>query len=225
MRFLQQIQSILHKDLLIEFRNKDIIISMLIFSLTVVVIFNFVFEPGSTEIRATAPGILWVAFAFASTLGLGRSFAREQENGVMQGLLLCPVDRSTIFAAKTIGNVIFITLVELITLPIMVVLFDLPMQRLLPWLVLILLLGTIGFATVGTLFSAIAANTRSREVMLPILLFPVSVPVILASIKSTAYLVSGRALSDIWSWMRLLVVFDLLYFFACYLLYEYVVEE
>jgi len=225
MRFLQQIQSILYKDLLIEFRNKDIIISMLIFSLTVVVIFNFVFEPGSTEIRATAPGILWVAFAFASTLGLGRSFAREQENGVMQGLLLCPVDRSTIFAAKTIGNVIFITLVELITLPIMVVLFDLPMQRLLPWLVLILLLGTIGFATVGTLFSAIAANTRSREVMLPILLFPVSVPVILASIKSTAYLVSGRALSDIWSWMRLLVVFDLLYFFACYLLYEYVVEE
>jgi len=225
MKAFRQIASILHKDLLQELRNKDIIISMLVFSMTVVVIFNFVFDPGSAELRASAPGILWAAFAFACNLGLNRSFAREQENSLMQGLLLCPVDRSLIFTAKVIGNLVFITLVELITLPIMMVLFDLPIFPRLGWLLLILFLGTLGFATVGTLFSAMAANTRSREVMLPILLFPVLVPVILSAIKSTAWLLSARSLADIWSWMRLLVVFDILYFVACFLLYEYVVEE
>jgi heme exporter protein B len=225
MKHLRHIQSILHKDLLLELRSKDIITSMLIFALTVVVIFNFVFDPGSEEMKASAPGILWVAFAFASNLGLSRSFAREQENSMMQGLLLCPVDRSVVFTAKWLGNLIFISLVEMVTLPIMIVLFDLEIGSHLPLLLFILLLGTIGFATVGTLFSAIAANTRSREVMLPIMLFPVTIPVTLAAIKSTAYLLSGREFSDIWSWVRLLLIFDILYFVACFLLYEYVVEE
>jgi heme exporter protein B len=225
MKHLRHIQSILHKDLLLELRSKDIITSMLIFALTVVVIFNFVFDPGSEEMKASVPGILWVAFAFASNLGLSRSFAREQENSMMQGLLLCPVDRSVVFTAKWLGNLIFISLVEMVTLPIMIVLFDLEIGSHLPLLLFILLLGTIGFATVGTLFSAIAANTRSREVMLPIMLFPVTIPVTLAAIKSTAYLLSGREFSDIWSWVRLLLIFDILYFVACFLLYEYVVEE
>lgn len=225
MNALRQIYTILHKDLLQELRSKEILTSMLVFSLTVVVIFNFVFDPGSAEMRTTAPGILWVAFVFASNLGLSRSFAREQENSMMQGLLLCPVDRSALFAAKVIGNVLFITLVELITLPVMIVFFDLQVGSAWPTLLAILFLGTLGFATVGTIFSAISANTRSREVMLPIMLFPVTVPIILASIKSTAYLLSGREFADIWSWMRLLVVFDVLYFVVCFLLYEYVVEE
>jgi heme exporter protein B len=225
MNALRQIGSILRKDLLIELRSKEILTSMLIFSLTVVVIFNFVFDPGSAEIRTVVAGILWAAFAFAGNLGLNRSFAQEQENGMMQGLLLCPVDRSLIYAAKTTGNVIYIMLVELITLPIMIILFDMQIGNRIGWLLLILLLGACGFAGLGALFSAMAANTRSREVMLPILLFPVSVPVILSCIKSTSYLLSGRALSDIWPWLRLLVIFDVLYFVACFLLYEYVVEE
>lgn len=225
MNALIQLYTILYKDLLQELRSKEILTSMLVFSLTVVVIFNFVFDPGSAEMRTTAPGILWVAFVFASNLGLSRSFAREQENSMMQGLLLCPVDRSALFAAKVIGNVLFITLVELITLPVMIVFFDLQVGNGWPTLLAILFLGTLGFATVGTIFSAISANTRSREVMLPIMLFPVTVPIILASIKSTAYLLSGREFADIWSWMRLLVVFDVLYFVVCFLLYEYVVEE
>jgi heme exporter protein B len=225
MNTLRQVYTILHKDLLLELRSKDIVSTMLIFSLTVVVIFNFVFDPGSDEMRTSAPGILWVAFAFASNLGLSRSFAREQENSMMQGLLLCPVDRSAVFSAKVIGNVLFISLVELITLPVMVVFFDLSIGAV--WLPLLatLFLGTMGFATVGTIFSAISANTRSREVMLPIMLFPVTVPVILAAIKSTAYLLSGRDMGQVWSWLRLLIAFDVVYFFACFLLYEYVVEE
>lgn len=222
---LTQLYTILHKDLLQELRSKEIVITMLVFSLTVVVIFNFVFDPGSAEMRATAPGILWVAFVFASNLGLSRSFAREQENSMMHGLLLCPVDRSLLFTAKVIGNILFITLVEIVTLPVMVIFFDLEVGRLWPLLLAILLLGTAGFATVGTIFSAISANTRSREVMLPIMLFPVTVPIILAAIKSTSYLLAGRELADIWPWLRLLIGFDVLYFFVCFLLYEYVVEE
>ena len=205
MNTLKQIVSILYKDLLLELRSKDMVTSMLIFSFTVVVIFNFVFEPGSEEMKTTAPGILWVAFAFAGNLGLSRSFAREQENAMMQGLLLCPVDRSAIYTAKVLGNFLFITIVEWVTLPVMVVFFDLSISAVLLPLLITLLLGTFGFATVGTIFSAISANTRSREVMLPIMLFPISVPIILSSIKSTAYLLDGRAFADVWSWQRLLI--------------------
>ncbi|MBN2356171.1 heme exporter protein CcmB [candidate division KSB1 bacterium] len=225
MNTLKQIVSILYKDLLLELRSKDMVTSMLIFSFTVVVIFNFVFEPGSEEMKTTAPGILWVAFAFAGNLGLSRSFAREQENAMMQGLLLCPVDRSAIYTAKVLGNFLFITIVEWVTLPVMVVFFDLSIGAILLPLLITLLLGTFGFATVGTIFSAISANTRSREVMLPIMLFPISVPIILSSIKSTAYLLDGRAFADVWSWQRLLIGFDIIYFIVCFLLYEYVVEE
>ena len=225
MSALSQFYAILHKDLLQELRSKEIVTAMLVFSLTVVVIFNFVFDPGSSEMRTTAPGILWVAFVFASNLGLSRAFAREQENSMMQGLLLCPVDRSALFTAKVFGNLLFILLVELITLPVMIVFFDLAVGGRWLLLIAILLLGTFGFATVGTIFSAISANTRSREVMLPIMLFPVTVPVILAAIKSTAYLLAGREFGDIWPWLRLLIGFDVLYFFVCFLLYEYVVEE
>lgn len=221
----RQIFGILRKDLLIELRSKEIIMTMLMFALTVAVLFNFVFDPGSVEIKTTTPAIFWVALIFAGNLGLGRSFSREQENGAMQGLLLCPVDRSLIYAAKMLGNMIYITAVELIVLPVMVVLFDLSLGD--RWLLflLILFLGSWGFSGLGTLFSAMAANTRSREVMLPILLFPVSVPVILAAVKSTAYLLNGRDWPEIWSWLRLLMVFDVLFFTICFLLYEYVIEE
>lgn len=225
MNALRQIGAILHKDLLLELRSKDVVTTMLIFSLTVVVIFNFVFEPGSAEMMTTAPAILWVAFAFAGNLGLGRSFAREQENSQMHGLLLCPVDRSAIYAAKMAGNFLFITIVEWLTLPLVVVFFDLTISNIWWPLLATLVLGTLGFSAVGTIFSAISANTRAREVMLPILLFPVSVPVILASIKATSYLFAGRAMTDVWSWLRLLIAFDVIYFIVCFLLYEYVIEE
>jgi heme exporter protein B len=224
-RALTQIITILRKDVLIEMRSKEVVITMLIFSLAVVVIFNFIFDPGSELVQSAAPGILWVAIMFASNLGLARTFAREQENGMMQGLLLCPVDRSFIYLAKVIGNIIFIFFVELVTLPIMIALFDLAVQNRLTVLLFILLLGTAGFASVGTIFSAISANTRSREIMLPILLFPITIPVMLASIKSTTYLLGGNEIQQVWPWIRLLLGFDIVFFVVCFILYEYVVEE
>lgn len=222
---LKQILAIIQKDLILEMRSKEIIVSMLVFSLIVVAVFNFIFDPGSEQIRTTAPGILWIAIIFASNLGLSRSFAREHENAHMQGILLCPVDRSLLYIAKVIGNIIFITIVEIISLPVMVVLFDLQLHGTLPFLLLILFLGTLGFAGVGTLFSTISANTKSREVMLPILLFPVTIPIILAASKSTSYLLAGRDISQIWSWMRILIIFDVIFLVVCFLLYEYVLEE
>ena len=222
---LSQILAIVHKDVLLELRSKEIITSMLVFSLIVIAVFNFIFDPGSEQIRTTAPGILWVAIIFASNLGLSRSFAREHENAMMQGLLLCPVDRSLIYIAKVIGNVLFITIVQIVAVPIMIVLFDLDVSGILAPLILILFLGTIGFAGLGTIFSTISANTKSREVMLPILLFPVSIPIILAATKSTSYLFSGKPFSETLSWLRILVGFDIIFLVICYLLYEYVLEE
>ena len=144
---------------------------------------------------------------------------------MMQGLLLCPLDRSLIYVAKVTGNVIFITIVQIVMLPIMAVLFDLSIGRVLLPLLAVLFLGTLGFAGVGTIFSTISANTKAREVMLPILLFPVAIPIILAATKSTTYLLSGRELSQSWPWIRLLILFDIIFLVICFLLYEYVLEE
>ncbi len=221
----QQFYAILRKDLLMELRSKDIISSMLVFSLIVVVIFNFIFDPGSGQMKTMTPGILWVAIIFAGNIGLARSFAREQEQGMMHGLLLCPVDRTIIYLAKVTGNIIFILLVQLVTLPVMIILFDLEPGVVFGPVLLVLFLGIFGFASVGTIFSTMSANTKSKEVMLPILLFPIIVPILLAATKSTASLLNGNGLADTMSWIKLLIGFDLIFFVVCFLLYEYVLEE
>lgn len=222
---LRDIGTIIYKDVLMELRSKDILLSMLVFALIVVAVFNFIFDPGSEQMRTTAPGIMWVAIIFAGNLGLSRSFAREHDNALMQGLLLCPVERSNIFIAKLIGNIIFISIVVAISLPVMIVLFGIDISGVFGLLLLILILGIIGFAGVGTLFSTISANTKSREVMLPILLFPVAIPIILSATKSTTYLLNGTNLDNVWSWIKILIAFDLIFTVICFLLYEYVVEE
>lgn len=225
MNVLRLLFTIIRKDILLESRSKEIITSMIVFSLMVMAIFNFIFEPGSTQIHGTAPAILWVAFIFAGNLGLSRSFALEHDNAMMRGLVLCPVDKSTIYVAKVIGNIIFMTLVQLITLPVLMVLFDIELMPIWAPLLLILFLGSVGFAGVGTLFSTISANTKSREVMLPILLFPVSIPVILSAVKSTTCLFAGNQEEQLWSWLKILLAFDLIFLIASFLLYEYVLEE
>ena len=223
---VSKILTILWKDLLSELRSKEITSAMLVFSLTVVVIFNFVYEPGSGQARESAPGILWVAFTFAGVLGLNRSFARELESGAIYGLLSTPVDRSLLFIAKMIGNIIFMLIIELITFPIFVVLFNLSIAGKLLNLSLVIFLGTIGFAAVGTLFSTIAANTKAREVMLPILLFPISVPVLLAAVKGTSQILNQSANWDkLLPWLKVLIGFDVIFIVACMMLYEYALEE
>jgi len=219
-----QIWTIIRKDVLVELRSKDIIISMLVFGLIVLAVFNFVFEPGSSALRQTVPGILWVAILFAGNLGLHRSSVREFENAMIQGVLLCPIDRSYIYIAKVTSNVIFMIGMEIIILPVMVVFFDLTVSDLLPFLG-VLFLGTLGFAGVGSLFSTMSAQTKSREIMLPVLLFPICVPIILAATKSTAVLLDSQNTQDIGMWIRLLIGFDAIFLVVCFLLFDYVLEE
>ncbi|MBI5166739.1 MAG: heme exporter protein CcmB [candidate division NC10 bacterium] len=226
MGYTVRLWAIIYKDLVSEFRTKELFSSMFVFALLVLIIFNFAFSPGTRELQlVTAPGILWVAFTFAGALGLGRSFALEREKDCIHGLMLCPGDRGIIFLAKFLGNLLFMGAVEVITLPLFAIFFNVRILPILPSLTLILFLSTIGFASVGTLFAAMAAATKTREVLLPILLFPVAVPVIIAAVKSTGRVLEGRPLSEIAPWLNMLLSFDVIFLVICYITFEYVVEE
>ena len=173
--------------------------------------------------KMVVPGIVWVAITFAGILGLNRAFVIEQDKGSFAGLLLAPVDRSAIYFGKMLGNLLFILAVEVILLPLVLVLFNI---SLLSWQhLLVIFLGTYGFAAVGTIFSAIAVNTRAREVMLPILLFPVLLPVLVAGVKMTGALLDGETLSSMSNWLRLVALYDVGFTVLAYLTFGFVVEE
>ncbi|MFC1925556.1 heme exporter protein CcmB [Chloroflexota bacterium] len=214
---------ILWKDALSELRTRDIAASVLVFAVLVIVIFNFAFEPGTEQKELVAPGILWVAFTFAGVLSLGRSFVQEKEQGCLEGLMLCPVDRDIIYLGKMLGSLTFMLIVEAIVFPIFLMLFDLPLFT--PRLGLIAFLATVGFVSVGTLFSSLAVNTRARDVMLPILFFPIVTPVIIAAVKSSGLVLEGEPWSEINSWLLIMAVFDVIFLTASALVFGSVVEE
>jgi heme exporter protein B len=223
MNFWGAVAAIVWKDIRAELRTKDIFSSVFVFALLTVIVFNFAFELRVPAMRMVAPGIIWVAISFAGTLGLNRAFVIEQDRGSLAGLLLAPVDRSAIYFGKMLGNLIFMLVVEVILLPLVMVFFNLPLLR--GSHLLVLFLGTFGFAAVGTIFSAIAVNTRAREVLLPILLFPVLVPVLVAGVKMTGALLDGEALSTLGNWLRLIIVYNAVFTVIAYLTFGYVVEE
>jgi heme exporter protein B len=223
MSFLRQIAAIIRKDIIAELRTKEMFSSMFVFALLAVVVFNFAFELRVADAVTIAPGVLWVSVTFAGMLGLNRSFVLEKDRGCLDGLLLAPVDRSAIFFGKMLGNFLFITVVEAIILPIFSALFNVNLIQ--AWILVVLLLGTLGFSGVGTLFSAMAVHTRAREVLLPVLLFPVAVPALIAAVKLTAGLLDGQALADMANWMQLLVAFDVILIAVSYMTFDYVVED
>jgi len=221
MTFLAQVLAILWKDIRCELRSKQTWMGMGLFALLVLVIFNFAFDLRVDNKAAIAPGVLWVAFVFASLLGLGRTIAAEREKGSMDRLSLCPVDRKAIYLAKLLGNLLFIGVVEIVALPVFAALFDVPLfaGTLLP----IVLLGTLGIATVGTLFSAIAAATRARELLLPVLVFPLIVPVVISAVRATGSLMVP-ALNEP-PWIGLMAAFDIIFLSISMLTFEFVIEE
>lgn len=223
MNYLNKVLAIVWKDITAELRTKDIFVSMSVFALLALIIFQFAFDLRADNVVVVLPGVLWVAITFAGTLGLSRSFILEQDRGSMEGLLLAPVDRSAIYFGKLIGNLLFIFAMELVLLPLASVLFN--TWLLTPGLILVVFLGTIGFASVGTLFAALSVNTRAREVLLPILLFPIMVPVLIAGVRATGALLDGESLSEISHWLRLTVAYDAIFLAAAFLLFDYVVEE
>ena len=223
MSFWKAVTAIIWKDIRAELRTKDIFSSMFVFALLSVIVFNFAFELRVPDMKMVAPGIVWVAVTFAGTLGLNRAFVIEQDKGSLAGLLLAPVDRAAIYFGKMLGNLLFIVIVTVILLPLVMIFFNL---TLLTWQHgLVLLLGIYGFASVGTVFSAMAVNTRAREVMLPILLFPVLLPVLVAGVKMTGSLLDGNPLSEVANWLQLVAIYDVGFTVVAYLTFSFVVEE
>lgn len=223
MSFVRKVLAIVSKDLSAELHTKEVISAMLVFSTLALLIFSFALDLRGAMAEAAAPGVLWTTIAFAGTLGLSRSMAREEQSGCIDGLLLAPVDRTAIFFGKTLGNLIFMAVVEVALLPLFSVFFDVRLVR--PPVILVLALGTVGYGAVGTLLAAIAVNTRAREVMLPVLLLPLVVPVLIAAVQATSGLVEGATLSEVSGWTRILVVYDLVIVAVSLLTFGFVVED
>lgn len=223
MRAWRAVMAIVAKDVAAELRSKETLSTLLIFALMIVVVFNFAFELRVENVHQIAPGVLWVAFTFAGILALNHSFVMEREEGCIEGLRLTPVDRGAIYLGKFLGNTLFMLVAEACILPVFAVLFDVSILN--PALWLIVVLGTVGFVAVGTLFAAMTVSTRAREAMLPLLLFPITVPVLIAACKSTGQVLDGQPLSEVYSWLRLLLAFDIIFTVIALLGFEYVLEE
>jgi heme exporter protein B len=221
--FLKAVWAVVQKDLSAELRSRELLSAMLVFSLLVILIFNFALELDIGTRRSVTSGVLWATFAFAGTLGLNRSMAIEKDRGCLDGLLLAPVDRSAIYFGKVISNFAFMLIVEAIVLPVYSVLYSVNLFR--PGLLLVILLGSIGYTAVGTLLSAMSVQTRTRDVMLPILLFPVVIPVLIAAVKASGGYLTGAEMSEILPWLNLLIVYDVIFTSAAFMLFDSVVEE
>lgn len=225
MEYFKKVIVLFLKDLKIEFRTKEALNSMFVFGLLMIIVFNFAFDLTRIETLEIASGILWIAFTFSGILGLNRSFSFEKENSAIEGIILAPVDRSAVYLGKLMSNFSLMLLFEIVLLPFFIIFFNLRIFSDLPVLFLVMILGTLGFVTVGTIFSAVSANTRMREIMLPVLLFPVSVPVIIGAVESTSFILLGNNQELLWSWIQRLVGIDIIYFVASFLLFEYVIVE
>jgi heme exporter protein B len=222
---LAKIWAILRKDLLIELRTKDSLSAMLFFGIVVLVIFNFALESVRDSIRAAVPGVLWVSFAFSGTLGLNRMFAAEKENGCLQGLLMLPVDRGIIYLGKMLAATVFMLVTEAVIFIFALVFFNLSVWSEIPYLVLVFTVGTLGFTTVGALLSAISVNTRLREVLLPIILFPVILPILVNAVEATNIILNTVDYRPLKLPLTIMSVFTIVFATISYLLFEYVLED
>jgi heme exporter protein B len=222
---MQKIWAIFRKDLLIEFRTKDSMTSMLFFGIVVLVIFNFALGSLYETMRTAVPGILWVAFAFSGTLGLNRLFAVEKENGCLQGLLMIPADRGAIYLGKMLAASIFMLIAEAVIFVVGLVLFNLTVWAEIPYLVLVFVVGTLGFTAVGTLLSAVAVNTKLREVLLPLMLFPVILPVLINAVEATHVILNADDYQGLKLPLTIMSVFTVIFGTISYMLFERVLEE
>ena len=221
--FLRSVGAIVWKDLSAELRSRELLSAMLVFALLVILIFNFALELDSTTRRIASPGILWATFAFAGTLGLNRSMAVEKDRGCLDGLLLAPMDRSVIYFGKMISNLAFMLIVEVIVLPVYSVLYSTNLFNL--GLIGVILLGSIGYVAVGTLLSSMAVQTRTRDVMLPILLFPVVLPVLIAAVKASGTFLQGNPVAEAMPYINLLIVYNVIFIAVSFMVFDFIVEE
>jgi heme exporter protein B len=222
---MKKLWTIFRKDVRIEFRTKDSLTSMLFFGIVVLVIFNFAFGALYTTVRSAIPGILWVAFTFSGTLGLNRLFAAEKENGCLEGLMMTPADRGTIYLGKMAAASFFMLISEAVIFTVALILFNLTVWKEIPYLVLVFCLGTLGFAAIGTLLSAIAVNTKLREVLLPLMLFPVILPILIYAVEATDIILNAGDYGALKLPLTVMAVFTIVLGTVSFLLFEHVLEE
>ena len=221
--YLRSIAAIVWKDLAAEFRSRELIGAMLVFAALVILIFNFALELDIRTREAVTSGVLWVTFAFAGTLGLNRSMAIEKDRGCLDGLLLAPVDRNAIYFGKAIGNLFFMLIVEAIILPMYSVLYNVNLFQ--PGLIFVILLGSIGYSAVGTLLASMAVQARTRDVLLPILLFPVLIPLLLAAVKASNGFLLGFEMAEIMPWINVMIAYDVIFIAVAFMVFDFIVEE
>ncbi len=228
--FLHYVKVLAAKDVRVEFRSREIIYTMSFFAAMVVLLFSFAFLKQSAtsnemmDVSELSPGFVWVAVLFAGTLGLSRAFDRERETGTMRALLLSPIPRAAIFLGKSVAIAIMVTVVQLVVVPLVVLFFDAPLFNHPASLLCALVLGTIGFAVVCSVFAAMLLKTGSRDVLLPVVLYPILVPLFIAAIKATSASLEG-ALGDAWFWVRFLAVYDTIFLVAALWTFESLVIE
>lgn len=222
MAFLRAALTIALKDLRVELRSKEVINTALSFTLVVLLLFSFAFDPSDEETRTVAGGLLWVVFSFAGVLVLNRSFARETLNDCLDAMVASPVSGAPILLGKALSNAILLLVLELITLPIFGIFYNVRWTNGLGWLSLVFVLGTWGFTVVGTLFSALTVNVALREAMLPLLVFPITLPILMAAVELTTTLFSGEPIAQDLLWLRVLFGCDLIFTVLAGALVEYV---
>ena len=221
--YFRAMTAIIWKDMAAELRSRELISAMLVFSLLVILIFNFALQLNASVRADVTAGVLWVTFAFAGTLGLNRSMAIEKDRGSLDGLLLTPVDRSAIFFGKAIGNLIFMFIVEAIVLPVYSLLYNINLFH--PGLLLVVVLGSVGYTVVGTLLASMAVQARTRDILLPILLFPLVIPVLLPAVKASSGFLDLLEMRMIWPSLNLLFAYDVIFTALSFMFFDYVVEE
>jgi heme exporter protein B len=218
----RQVWAMVWKDLVVELRGREFLGAMVAFALITIVTLNFAFDLTGGEREASGAGGMWIAFLFAGMLGLGRSLAVERDRGTLEGLTLCPVGAGTIFLGKMISNLLFIVVVQMVSLPVFAALYNLPALR--AGVLAVAVVGALGFAALGTLFSAVASSSRAREVLLPLLLLPLAIPLVIGTVRVTTLVLEGRS-GDAWAWFNLLAAFDVIFVTLAYIVFDLVLED
>jgi heme exporter protein B len=222
--FARRALAVAWKDLLVERRSKETLNALIFFALLLLFVFQFALGPDRERLAGVLPGVLWLGFILSGLLALGRTFLVEREHDCWEGLLLAPGDKSAVYLGKLAGNLALMAVVETLVLALFVVFFDIDLGRAFPGLVVVVALGTLGLAAVGTLFAAMTAHVRAREVLFPVLLLPVQVPVLLATVKATEALLAGEPLGAVAHWVKLLAAADVVYLAVGVLTFDAILE-
>jgi heme exporter protein B len=224
-RSIDVVLAVAGKDIRAELRSRTALLTALVFAALVLVIFNFARDPTAVSAATLAPSVLWVTFALAAMVAMNRAFTVERENGALDGMLLAPISREAVFLGKLLANLAFVGAVELVTLPLFTLFFNLSVWSILPGLLAVMALATIGFVALGTIFSAMAVRTRFAELLLPVLLLPFMVPPLIGAVQMTTRLLADRPLSEMVGWLRLLTLYDIVFVTLCTLTFSSVVDE